>query len=191
MVISVKWLGHASFKIKGKNKTIYIDPYMGDYDEKADLILITHSHYDHCDPIKVKTTLKNEGLVIAPTDCNRKITGKIKSLSLGEQILIEKIEIKAVKAYNYKRFKVPGKPFHPKDLGVGYLIKLNGKIIYHAGDTDFIPEMKELKNIYLALIPSGGTYTMDNVEAAEATLRINPKIVIPMHIWNEEGRIQA
>ena len=84
----------------------------------------------------------------------------------------------------YKR--QPGRPFHPKGFGVGYIITIDGKRIYHAGDTDFIPEMRELKDIYLALLPSGGTYTMDNSEAAEAALAIKPKVVIPMHRWDTD-----
>jgi L-ascorbate metabolism protein UlaG (beta-lactamase superfamily) len=188
MVISITWLGHASFKLESEGKIIYIDPYTGNYDDKADLILITHSHFDHCDPVKVKLIQKDGGTIIAPPDCIKKIGSKITSLRVDEIISIGNIEIKAVKAYNYKRFKAPKKPFHPKNLGVGYLIKLQEKIIYHTGDTDFIPEMKKLKNIYLALIPSGGTYTMDNKEAAEATLSIKPRFVIPMHVWDKDPK---
>ncbi len=89
--------------------------------------------------------------------------------------------MQAVEAYNYKRFRSPGTPFHPKGLGVGYLLTIGGKTIYHAGDTDFIPEMKNLKNIYLALLPCDGTFTMDGPEVVEATLAINPQHVIPIH----------
>ena len=94
--------------------------------------------------------------------------------------------IKAVEAYNVKRFRSPGNPFHPKGSGVGYLITMESKTIYHAGDTDFIPEMKQLEdvNVDVALLPSGDTYTMDNIDAAEATLAIKPKIVVPMHRWS-------
>jgi L-ascorbate metabolism protein UlaG (beta-lactamase superfamily) len=108
----------------------------------------------------------------------------VKSLKPGEKLLVGNIIIEAMEAYNYKRFKSPGNPFHPKGLGVGYLITAGDKTVYHAGDTDFIPEMRALKNIYLALLPTGGTYTMDNSEAAEAALAINPQYVIPMHRWN-------
>ena len=89
--------------------------------------------------------------------------------------------MEAVEAYNFKRFRSPGIPFHPKGLGVGYLLTIGSKVIYHAGDTDFIPEMKQLKNVHLALLPSGDMYTMNNEEAAEATLTIQPVVVIPMH----------
>jgi L-ascorbate metabolism protein UlaG (beta-lactamase superfamily) len=180
--IIVKWLGHASFQIKTDNKIIYIDPYEGEYEEKADIVLVTHSHYDHCDTSKIKKIIKKETVIIAPEECARKINAK--SIKPGEKITINEITIQAVHAYNIRRFRSPGVPFHPKGFGVGYLITIGDKTIYHAGDTDFIPEMKELKNITLALLPSGGTYTMDNPEAAEATITINPKIVIPMHRWD-------
>jgi len=182
----VKWLGHASFMIKTKDKIIYIDPYEGDYREKADIILSTHSHFDHCDTSKIRKIRKDKTIIIAPPECAAKLSGNVKALSPGEKTKVDNIIIEAVHAYNYKRFRAPGRPFHPKGFGVGYIITIDGKRIYHAGDTDFIPEMKELKNIYLALLPSGGTYTMDNSEAAEAALAIKPKVVIPMHRWDTD-----
>jgi len=178
---SVKWLGHASFLIRIEAKNIYIDPYQGEYKDSADVILVTHSHLDHCDPDKIRRIRKNYTLILAPKDCIHKIEGKVKTLRPGEKITAENITIEAVEAYNYKRFRSPGNPFHPKGLGVGYLITTGDKTIYHAGDTDFIPEMKQLKNVYLALLPSGGTYTMDNYEAVKAALTINPEVVIPIH----------
>jgi len=96
------------------------------------------------------------------------------------------MRVKAVEAYNYKRFKSPGKPWHPKGYGVGYLLTVEGKTIYHAGDTDFIPETKQLRNVDIALLPTGDKYTMDNAEAAEATLAIKPKTAIPMHTWGTD-----
>ncbi|RLI35969.1 MBL fold metallo-hydrolase [Candidatus Bathyarchaeota archaeon] len=186
MGFSVKWLGHASFMVRAEGKVIYIDPYEGSYDEKADIILVTHSHFDHCDTSKIRRARKEDTIIIAPEDCARKIGGDVRTLHPGEKMTIDGITIEAVEAYNYKRFRSPGKPFHPKGLGVGYLLTVEGKTIYHAGDTDFIPEMRRLKGVYLALLPTGGTYTMDNPEAAEATLAINPEVVIPMHRWNTD-----
>lgn len=186
MNLSIKWLGHASFQIRAEGKTIYIDPYEGEYSEKADLILVTHSHFDHCDTSKIKKVRKADTLIIAPKDCVSKIGGSVKTLKPREETTIDNIKVKAVEAYNYKRFKSPGKPFHPKGLGVGYLITAEGKTVYHAGDTDFIPEMRKLGRVDVALLPSGGTYTMDNVEAAEAALAINPEITMPMHRWDTD-----
>jgi L-ascorbate metabolism protein UlaG (beta-lactamase superfamily) len=182
--LSIKWLGHASFLIEAEGKIIYIDPYEGEYKEKADVILVTHSHHDHFDLSKIKKVRREDTVIIAPRDCASRIDGAVKTLKPGEETAIGDMRVKAVKAYNYKRFRSPGNPYHPKELGVGYLLMAEGKTIYHAGDTDFIPEMKELERVDVALLPSGGTYTMDNSEAAEAAIAINPKIAIPMHRWD-------
>lgn len=184
MTASIKWLAHASFQIKTEGKTIYIDPYEGNYSEKADLILVTHSHTDHCDPSKIKKVRKANTVIIAPEDCVPKIGENVKTLKPEEETTVDNIKVRAVEAYNYKRFRSPGTPYHPKGSGVGYLITTEGKTIYHAGDTDFIPEMRQLEKVDVALLPSGGTYTMDNAEAAEAAIAINPKTVIPMHRWD-------
>lgn len=184
--MKLEWLGHASWKLKAGGKTIYIDPYQGDYDEKADLILSTHSHTDHCDPKKIKRIKYDSTVIVAPADCAAKIGAPVRSLKPGDEASFDEVTIEAVEAYNYKRFRSPGTPYHPKGLGVGYLIKAEGKTVYHAGDTDFISEMKELEGIDLALLPSGGTYTMDNDEAADAAVAIHPKMVAPMHIWDTD-----
>jgi len=180
------WLGHASFQINAGDKNIYMDPYAGEYKDKADVILVSHSHSDHCDVSKIESIRKSDTVVIAPTAAVSRIGGNVRSLNPGEKILVGDIAVEAVEAYNYKRFRSPGNPYHPKGLGVGYVLTVGNKPIYHAGDTDFIPEMKDLKNIYLALLPTGGTYTMDNQEAAEAALAIKPKFVISMHRWDTD-----
>jgi len=184
MSFTIKWLGHASFLINVEGKIIYTDPYSGKYSEKADLILVTHSHGDHCSVAKIKSIRGADTVVFAPEDCVKKIKGTVKTLKVGEGADVSNVKIRAVEAYNVKRFRSPGNPFHPKGFGVGYLITALGKTVYHAGDTDFIPEMKQLGHVDVALLPSGGTYTMDNAEAAEAALAINPTVVIPMHRWD-------
>lgn len=184
--MKIKWLGHASWQIKTGDKTIYIDPYEGEYDEKADLILSTHHHDDHCKPDKIALIKKAGTEIIATEECGEKLGTKVLTLKPGDATKIEDVLIEAVEAYNFKRFRSPGNPFHPKGVGVGYLVKAEGKTIYHMGDTDFIEEMKELKDIDLMFVPSGGTYTMDNPEAAEATITINPKTAVPMHIWDTD-----
>jgi L-ascorbate metabolism protein UlaG (beta-lactamase superfamily) len=185
MGVLIKWLAHAGFQIKADEKIIYIDlEKYGKATEKADLILVTHSHTDHCDSDKIKNVRKEDTVVIAPEDCASMIGGNVKMLKPGEETSVDDVTVKAVEAYNYKRFRSPRNPYHPKGFGVGYLIKAEGKTIYHAGDTDFIPEMKKLGPVDVVLLPSGGTYTMDNAEAAEAARAINPRIAIPMHRWD-------
>jgi len=184
MGIVIKWLAHAGFLIKTPKKIIYVDPYEGQFSEKADLILVTHSHFDHCSPEKIAKIQKKETIVVAPSDCISKIKGNVKAIKVGETAVFGDVKVKAVEAYNVKRFRSPGNPFHPAGFGMGYLINAEGKVIYHAGDTDFIPEMRKLGHVDVALVPSGGTYTMDNPEAAEAAVAINPKVVVPMHRWD-------
>lgn len=188
MTLSIKWLGHASFQIRAEEKTIYVDPYEGEYSEKADLILVTHSHSDHCDTAKIEGVRKADTVTIAPEDCVSKIGGNVKTLKPGEETTIHNIKVKAVEAYNYKRFRSRGNPFHPKGFEVGYLITAEGKTIYHAGDTDFIPEMRHLGHVDVALLPSGDTYTMNNVEASEAVMAVSPEIAIPMHRWDTDPK---
>lgn len=189
--ITIKCLGHSGFQIKYNDENIYIDlapkqvEGAPDVTEKGTIILTTHGHDDHCDPEAISAARSDKTIVIAPKNCVTKIGGNVKALSVGEETQIRDIHIKAVPAYNVKRFRSPGNPFHPQGFGVGYVITIDGKRIYHAGDTDMIPEMKELGSIDVALLPVGDTYTMDNKEGADAAKVIKPKIVIPMHTWDK------
>jgi len=188
MAIQIKLLGHASFQIMAERAVIYVDlrKYGGviETSEKADLILVTHSHADHFSSEKIAKVSKEDTVVIAPKKCVSKIGREVKTLQPGEEMIVDGIRVRAVEAYNYKRFRSSGKPWHPKGYGVGYLISIEDKTIYHSGDTDFVPEMRQLGHVDVALLPTGDKYTMDNVEAAEATLAINPKVVVPMHCWD-------
>jgi len=183
--VKLDWLGHSSFKITNK-RVIYIDPYNIQADEKADIILITHSHYDHCSIEDIKELVKDRTIVIIPPDCQSKLSG-IQGINVhlakpGKKIEAFGIIVEAVPAYNIN------KNFHEKaNEWVGYIINTDGKRIYHAGDTDFIPEMKEIKEIDVALLPVGGTYTMDAAEAAKAANTIKPKVAVPMHYGSIVG----
>ncbi len=177
----IKWLGHASFLVKASGKNFYVDPYAGEYLEKADVILITHSHRDHCDSKKIEAMRRADTLIITSRDCAPNLTGNVVVLSPGDKKEIHGVGIEAIEAYNYKRFRSPGVPFHPKGTQIGFIISAEGKRVYHAGDTDFLPSMKELKDIDVAFLPIMGRATMDLEEAIEAAVAINPKIAIPMH----------
>jgi L-ascorbate metabolism protein UlaG (beta-lactamase superfamily) len=190
MAIHVKWLGHSSFQIRIGGKIVYIDlkkyGKTVETSEKADIILVTHNHGDHCSPSKIQTLSKKRTIVIAPKNCAKRLSEGVRSLKPGEKITVYGIEVEAVEAYNIKRLKPSGKPWHPKGYGVAYLIRAEGKTIYHAGDTDLIPEVHYLKDIDLALLPTGDKYAMDNIEAAEAAIAINPRVAMSMHSWETD-----
>ena len=174
MVKDIHWLGHDTFKIVGE-KVIYTDPFNIKKKDTADIILITHEHFDHCSPGDVKALQGPKTVIVATPDCAKKLSGNIKTVRAGDKITVEGIEIEAVPSYN------TNKNFHPKDNEwVGYIFTVQGQRIYLAGDTDYIPEMKNFK-VDIALLPVSGTYVMTAQEAVNAALDINPRIAIPMH----------
>lgn len=174
MIENIHWLGHDTFKITAE-KTIYTDPFKISKRDNADIILITHEHYDHCSPEDVKKVRGTETVIIATPDCAAKLSGDVKSVKPGDKIKVNDIEIEAVPSYN------TNKQFHTKDRNwVGYIMTVNGMRIYLAGDTDYIPEMKSFQ-ADIALLPVSGTYVMTAEEAVQAALDIGPKIAIPMH----------
>ena len=195
--VELKWLGHSSFLIRN-SKIIYIDPYIIQEGlEKADYIFITHSHYDHCSLADMEKVVKEGTTVVVPADCQSKITRfkvpvKIEVVEPGRELNFGEIKLVALPAYNID------KHFHPKDEGwLGYLIKMNNDklLIYHAGDTDKIPEMQKLTGYgksneekeFIALLPVGGRFTMTAEEAAEAAVLIKPTLAIPMHYGSVAG----
>ncbi len=179
---TIFWIGHASFYIKSNGSTIFIDPFRvsDKVKEKADLILITHAHPDHNSEQDIKRVIKADTKFITAQKCF-KADGKnqLATSKPGFKTSLNGVEIEAVPAYNHKAERLQ---FHPKSEDwVGYIITVDGTRIYHAGDTDSIPEMKRLKDIDIALLPMGGHYTMGMEEAIEAANAINPKTVVPMH----------
>ncbi|KAJ5078249.1 hydrolase metallo-beta-lactamase superfamily [Anaeramoeba ignava] len=178
--MKLKWLGHASFKIKTDENVIYIDPFAGDdYNEKANLILVSHDHFDHSDAKKIEQ-IRTDSTTILTTSKQAEVL-KGEEMKIGATVKVGNDVISAIPAYNIE------KQFHPKESGfLGFIVTSNGKSIYHAADTDHIPEMKGLKPT-VALLPIGGKYTMDPKEAFAAVKDIQPEIVIPMHYGNIIG----
>ena len=174
MAQKMVWLGHDAFRIDA-DKTIYFDPYDISPGPKADLILISHEHFDHCSPDDVSKIQGSGTVIITDKTSAEKLTGDVRIIAPGEFMSLREVKIEAVPSYNRD------KDFHPKEKAwLGFIVEVNGVRIYHAGDTDFIPEMKGLK-VDIALLPVSGTYVMTAEQAVEAALAIQPKLAIPMH----------
>jgi L-ascorbate metabolism protein UlaG (beta-lactamase superfamily) len=183
MVEKISWFGHASVRIKS-GKTIYIDPWKIKGSEKADLILITHSHYDHLSPEDVKRLQKKETVILATPDCLSQLSGDVRAVKPGDRLTVLGVDVEVVPSYNLK------KAFHPKgNSWVGYVVVVEGSRIYYPGDTDFIPEMKNIR-ADIVILPVGGTYTMDAREAAEAVNTMKAKVAIPIHYGDIVGSLK-
>jgi L-ascorbate metabolism protein UlaG (beta-lactamase superfamily) len=176
MLEKMEWLGHDTFKIESGGKVIYTDPFkLSGGLPKADLILITHEHHDHCSPEDVAKIVKKETVIVSPGDCDGGLTGNVRKVKPGDKLTEQGVAIETVAAYN------TNKVFHPKtNAWVGYIFTVEGTRIYIAGDTDHIPEMKDYR-CDIALLPVSGTYVMTAEEAVKAADDIKPKVAVPMH----------
>lgn len=183
--LEIKFVGHGSLIFLFNEKYIYVDPSTRsgfNYDEmpKADLILITHEHGDHYDKETIAKLLDTDTkFILTPTVYEKHKSGKI--LKNGESTSIFDIAIEAIPAYNINRKRSNGSPFHGEGIGNGYILSFGNKKVYVGGDTEFIPEMKELKNIDIAFLPMNLPYTMTPAEVAEAAKAFKPGILYPYH----------
>ena len=188
--LKISWLGHDGFRIKN-SKTVYVDPYVTEAAEKADILLITHEHFDHCSRGVINRIVSPETTIITTALVKRQLSGtkvrEIRSAKPGQKILVNDVSVETVPAYNLNKFRSPCEPFHSKqEEMLGFIVTINGVRIYHAGDTDSIPEMEGL-SVDIACFPVSGTYVMTAEEAAEAARRVRPKIAIPMHYGSIVG----
>ncbi len=188
-VVEMYFIGHGSLMFRVSEFVIHIDPVRssGSYTSlpKADMILVTHEHGDHLDADLIRD-LRKDGTIML---CNEKSSAQIpwaKVMKPGDSNLINGITVEAVYAYNIKNVRAPGQPFHPKGIGNGYVLTIGNKKFYIAGDTENIPEMKELKNIDVAFLPMNLPYTMTPEMVADAANSFKPKILYPYHFGDTD-----
>ena len=172
----IVWLGQSGFIINIINKTITIDPYQAKGCALSDIILITHPHWDHLSIEDIDRFRKPNSIIITESQSAKKISGDVRIIKIGQEMIIDGIKISAVRSYNLNN----DAPHPKKNNWLGFIIKIDGVSIYHSGDTDLIPEMDNF-SVDIALLPVSGTYVMNAEEAIKAVRKINPKIAIPMH----------
>jgi L-ascorbate metabolism protein UlaG (beta-lactamase superfamily) len=188
MTDNIEVFTQSSIRIKDRNRTIYVDPYqMKETPKDADYILITHDHYDHFSPEDIAKVSCDKTVLIVPermrntADQVSDLVEKIDTVKPGLYCETAGLELETIPAYNIL------KPFHPKNAGwVGYILRIDGKRIYISGDTDDTKECKSVR-CDIALIPIGGTYTMDARKAAEFINTIRPEVAIPTHYGSIVG----
>jgi L-ascorbate metabolism protein UlaG (beta-lactamase superfamily) len=175
----ITWLRHASFRIEAPGCVVYVDPWkLKGKPAPADLILITHEHHDHFSPDDVNKIRTPSTTVVSIAAVTSQLSGDLRTVQAGDRLTVKGIDIEVVPAYNVD------KRFHPRAKGgVGYIVTVDGRHIYHAGDTDVIPEMADMQ-VDVALMPVSGTYTMNASEAASAVNEMKPAMAVPMH-WGD------
>jgi L-ascorbate metabolism protein UlaG (beta-lactamase superfamily) len=178
----IHWLGHSSFRIDGP-PTVYVDPWrIGANPSPADLVLVTHPHYDHCSPDDVSRICGPETVILANPGAAAKLRqklgpGAVQVVRPGDRLEAAGVPVEVIAAYN-----LDNKPFHRREAQhVGYIITVEGRRIYHTGDTDPIPDMAGLV-VDVLMVPVSGTYVADPAQAAEIVRLTKAKVALPMHI---------
>lgn len=193
--MKITFLGHATLMITYGETVIHVDP-VGQYANytrlpKADIVLVTHEHSDHLDPVTIRTVRKGSTEIVAPERCVGKVPGAV-AMSNGASRTVKGIRIEAIPAYNIVHMRAANSPFHPKGEGNGYVLTLGTRRVYIAGDTENTPEMKGLKGIDVAFLPMNLPYTMTPEMVAEAALAFRPKILYPYHFGDSDtGKLQT
>lgn len=208
----IKWFPRSWLQIKSQGQVVYFDPsYMSTYFkkcqkkvifsdneddclpenlEKADLILISHTHKDHCKEITISRLSSENTIILTPQKYKDNDDSNVKIIETGCNYSFQNISVETVNAYNTASGSSVRK-VHKKGKCTGYIINIEGKRVYFSGDTDFISEMKDLSDIDIAILPIGGVFTMDMEEAADAVLAIKPRCVIPVHnLKNDPGQFK-
>lgn len=189
--VKIRWYGHDTFTLTKEDIVICLDPYQLDKKFRADIVLISHNHFDHLSIVDLQKIADNKTTIIAAKECLEQIKlpcKKLIGIAPNEKIDIDGFKINAIRAYNTNKINQDTKkPFHPKeDNKVGYIITVGSTRFYHTGDSDLIPEMTDIEPDVL-FVPVSGTYVMTPNEAANAVKEIKPKLAIPMHYGSIVG----
>jgi len=182
--LEITFIGHGTLMFAFAGKVIHVDPWsnLADYSKlpKADLILLTHEHRDHLDPKALALVRTEKTQVVLTETCARQVEGGV-VMKNGDVGTVGGLRIEAVPAYNMVHMRSGGIPFHPKGVGNGYVVTFGDKRVYLAGDTENIPEMKDLKGIDIAFLPMNLPYTMTPEMVADAAMTLKPGILYPYH----------
>lgn len=182
--LKITFIGHATLMFEYGGKVIHVDPWtkLADYSKlpKADLVLITHEHFDHLDPKAVAAVRGESTKVVLTKACADKVAGGI-VMKNGDVQTLQGFKVEAVPAYNIVQKRPDGEPFHPKGVGNGYIVTFGETRVYVAGDTENTPEMKKLQKIDVAFLPMNLPYTMTPAMVADAAKAFKPKILYPYH----------
>lgn len=178
MLDAFTWFKQSGYLWRGEGANVYIDPWEVTADDPADVIFITHAHFDHFSTDDIERLRKPSTRIVAPYDVARELSGDVVAVAPGDAFEVSGIKVQAVPAYNVAEERLEA---HPREKRwVGYLLDLRGVTYYHAGDTDHLPELEEV-GTEVAFLPIGGTYTMDVGEAAGLARAISPRLAVPMH----------
>jgi L-ascorbate metabolism protein UlaG (beta-lactamase superfamily) len=178
MLSEFTWYVQSSYVWTDGERTVAIDPWRIAPEVVADVIFVTHAHFDHYSPEDIDRLRRRDTAIVAPYDIARELNGNVTALAPGDTLHVAGIRAEAVPAYNRVEDRLD---FHPRRNGwVGYLLELGPATYYHAGDTDHLPELDEVR-ADVAFLPIGGTYTMDPGEAAALARSIGPGLAVPMH----------
>lgn len=192
--LTITFIGHGSILFAYGGRVIHVDPdsRLADYSKlpKADLVLVTHEHKDHCDPKALEAIATEKTNLVTNEACAAGMKNRI-VMHNGETKTVEGLQIRAVPAYNLVHMRSEGVPFHPKGIGNGYVVSFGDKKVYVAGDTENIPEMKALEEIDIAFLPMNLPYTMTPEMVAAAARSFNPKMLYPYHFGETDPSIVA
>jgi L-ascorbate metabolism protein UlaG (beta-lactamase superfamily) len=178
MLEGVTWFRNSSFRWQEEGLTVYIDPWGIDDPTPADVIFVTHAHYDHFVPEDIEKISTDRTKLVGPEDVAKELSGDVTVVARGEALEVGGVKVQCVPAYNVAEERLE---FHPDASGwVGYILEFGGRVYYHAGDTDHLPELESIRSD-VAFLPAGGTFTMDAQQAAGLAKAMAPGLAVPMH----------